>query len=100
MKGSEKQVRWAEDIIRNTREALKGHMDWAKKEAEAHPNMANEWNKSLHIWQAISAEFERTIAPIDSASVIIENRDCLSARRMQYYFDEIRMGYMRNFPGV
>ena len=101
MKGTEKQIKWAEDIIRKTREANKQHVDfWTEKVAENDRFMAGDNEKCLRIWTAISAEFERTISRIDSAAVVIDNRRVLSEDRLQWYFDELSLGHLKGFPGV
>ena len=101
MKGTEKQIKWAEDIIRKTREANKRHIDfYTAKVAENDRFMADDNKKCLRIWTAISAEFERTISQIESAAVVIENRRFLSEDRMQWYFGELSLGHLKGFPGV
>ena len=101
MKGTEKQIKWAEDIIRETREANKQHVEfYTAKVAENDRIMVDDHKKCLHIWEAISAEFERTVSGIDSAAVVIDNRKLLSADRMQWYFNELSLGHLKGFPGM
>lgn len=99
MKGTEKQIKWAEDIISETRESLSAHIAYCREKA-AGTEIPDFWQRDAHIWEAISAEYERTISQIDSAAVVIDNRKLLDSARMQWYFNEISTGHLPGFPGV
>lgn len=77
MNGTEKQVKWAEDIIETARQNIKNMADYTKK-------FGSGTNGNGFKYEAVDvAEVEKSLEAIisqtDDAAVIIEKRQMLSA---------------------
>jgi len=76
MKGTEKQIAWAEDIRRGAYNVL----DWIE-DRHAHDRFYNTTDMmyvSPEAVKALRAEFDAVFATIDSAAVIIDRREIFS----------------------
>ncbi len=70
MKGSEKQIKWAEDI-------KKGAMDTLTNNLERMKNSGHEeyYKITIQVFEELKKELEECFEKVDDAKVIIENRN-------------------------
>ena len=73
MKGTEKQIKWAEDIINNPVEAMEKHIEWAKTFA---PAEVAPVTKAIEAYRAMIAKGG---ANADDAAFIIAHRSRFAA---------------------
>lgn len=86
LKGTEKQVAWAEDIIGEARRTIEGNIERIKVEQEKHgiPVMQDY----LEAYARCGETLENMLSKIDSASKIIEMRDRISSREINRMVDQ------------
>lgn len=82
MKGTAKQVKWAEDIIRDSRATIALNI---KRSAE------NGFDNDVKVWEKVSEQYEATIAQIDDAAVVIDRRELLNSSRVIWCFNRLNM---------
>lgn len=73
MKGTEKQIKWAEDIINNPVEAMEKHIEWANTFA---PAEVAPVTKAIEAYRAMIAKGG---AHADDAAFIIDHRSRFAA---------------------
>lgn len=73
MKGTEKQIKWAEDIINNPVEAMEKHIEWAREFA---PAEIAPVTKAIEAYRAMIAKGG---ANADDAAFIIDHRSRFAA---------------------
>lgn len=79
--GSEKQVKWALDIIASARAAIKSGLALAVK---AFP-------EEVDLWEMMSKTYEAHIATITRAAVIIDGRKGLDGKAINYKMGQLRV---------
>jgi len=85
MKGTEKQVKWAEDIINGAKETIRHNIERSANEPE-----------ELKIWKWIEVQYNKTMEQVgDNAAMIINNRKALDSDRMVYLSDQVRCGFIK-----
>ena len=87
MKGSEKQIKWAESIISEARETFVRNI--ARQEAQLNGPAAALAQRTLDIWMRLRDYYEASVANIDSAAFVIDNRTALDSSRVIYQFNQI-----------
>lgn len=88
MKGTEKQIKWAEEIIKEARGTI--NINIVKKQAElARVGHVSSLEDDIKIWQKIQVAYEKLISDIDDAAIIIEKKDYLNGSGMVAKFDEL-----------
>ena len=76
MKGSEKQIKWAEDIIADARKIIADNIHLNQnREAEFG---AGIYSRRAEQWEKVSAQIEAAIAKCDDAAIIINKRNMFS----------------------
>ena len=84
MKGTEKQIKWAEDIITSAQETIRRNIE----------RNAND-EKELRIWKWMEAEYAKAMEQVgDNAALIINNRKALDSDRVIYLTNQARMGFI------
>ena len=78
LKGTEKQVAWAEDIIREARETISRNIEFKKQEEERN-NVPGFFALEIEAFEKCGESLETMLAGIDSASKIIDMRSKLSS---------------------
>ena len=85
MKGTEKQIKWAESIVNDAKETIRRNIE----------RSANEQDE-LKIWKWIEVQYNKTMEQVgDNAALIIDNRKALDSARMVYLSDQVRLGYIK-----
>lgn len=85
MKGTEKQIKWAEDIITSAQETIRRNIE----------RNAND-EKELRIWKWMEAEYAKAMEQVgDNAALIINNRKALDSDRVIYLTNQARMGFIK-----
>ena len=87
MKGTEKQIKWAEDIIAAARSTVEGNIKRSAEMAAQH----KVFEKDLEQWKKIGEQLEAVLAMIgDDAAKIIDKREKLSGAYLGYLKDHMR----------
>lgn len=89
LKGSEKQIAWAEDIIREARETVKNNIAFIKNLQEKHGLKVRQ--DELEAYELCGKQMEEMLANIDSAAKIIDMRDQLSSANINKMVSEYCM---------
>ena len=76
MKGSEKQIKWAEDILANGKATITRNIELDKERLAKYGDIM--FAESIEIWEQIEAEYDKIIANVTDASEIIAKRHRLS----------------------
>ncbi len=85
MKGTEKQIAWAQDIITNAQETIRRNIERNADDAA-----------ELKIWKWMEAEYAKAMEQVgDNASLIINNRKALDSDRVIYLTNQARNGYIK-----
>lgn len=91
MNGSEKQVAWANDIIRKARETVSAGKAWWMENYNKQPQAEFylEWAK---MWKRVGRELETFIAhpKMQDAKVVIDNRDRISPDALRKQQEKLR----------
>ena len=93
LKGSEKQVAWAEDIIAGARGTIKANIDNIKAQQEKY-NMKFRQDE-LEAYEKCKESLETLLAGIDSAAKIIDLRYKISGRAINEMVHE-HVNVMKN----
>lgn len=78
MKGTEKQIKWAEDIIRDARETIRRNIELIKALQEKHGYDVRQ--DELEAYEKCSESLEKVFASTEEAGAIIEMRNRISGR--------------------
>lgn len=78
MKGTEKQIKWAEDIIREARETIKRNIEIKKAEEEKN-NVPGFFAIEIDCFEECGKSLEQMLSGINEASKIIDMRYQLSS---------------------
>lgn len=89
LKGSEKQIAWAEDIIREARETVKNNIAFIKNLQEKHGLKVRQYE--LEAYELCGKQMEEMLVNIDSAAKIIDMRDQLSSANINKMVSEYCM---------
>lgn len=77
MKGSEKQIKWAEDIKRGAMDTLTNKLERMKNSKH------KEYYKiTIQVFEELKKELEECFEKVDDAKVIIENRAQFASDRI------------------
>lgn len=87
MKGSEKQVKWAEDIIEGARKTIEANIRLHMENAEKFPTAAKTYNDRADQWKRIGAQVEAAVAKCDDAALIINKRSMFSFEGLRKWVD-------------
>lgn len=76
MKGSEKQIKWAEDIIAGARKIIADNIQINQnREAEYGVGI---YSRRAEQWEKLSTQIEEAVAKCDDAAIIINKRNMFS----------------------
>lgn len=89
LKGSEKQIAWAEDIIGEARRTVENNIALIKGIQEQHNLKVRQ--DELEAYELCGKQLEEMLANIDSASKIIDMRDQLSSANINKMVSEYCM---------
>lgn len=94
LKGTEKQVAWAEDIIRVARETVNSNIQTIKEQQEKYN--AEFRKNELDGYTACGKSLEAMLSKVEDASQIISMREKLSSRSINEMVNEyVRMVQIR-----
>ena len=84
MKGTEKQIAWAEDIIKNARVTVAANIAKNEEEAEKHEgsSAAAYYREQADKWTRLGEQIEGFFAATDDAAKIIDKRDLFDPRQL------------------
>lgn len=87
LKGTEKQIKWAEDIIREARETIKNNIENIKALQQEYSEKFDEEMKAfrqdeVEAYELCGKQMEAMLENIDSAAKIIDMREKLSSRNI------------------
>lgn len=88
MKGTEKQIKWAEEIIEEARGTININIDKIQKEL-ARVGHVSTLEDNLEIWEKMQVAYEKLISGIDDAAIIIGKKDELNGHGMVVEFDRL-----------
>lgn len=88
MKGTEKQIKWAEEIVEEGRATIRINIEKIQKEL-ARVGHVSTLEDNLEIWEKMQIAHEKLIAKLDDAAIIIEKKDYLNGHGMVAKFDEL-----------
>jgi len=89
MEGTEKQVKWAEDIINAAQATIEANI---KRNEGDDPMNANE----RKIWEWVKGEYDKAMQMVGGdAKLIIDNRKSLDADAMIRLAGRVRCGYIK-----
>ena len=93
MNGTEKQIKWAEQILADARNTIQANIELAEKNYEKY-NHEVFFEDRLTALNLISEQFEAMCSQVDDARVIIDARDKISpfsiTRLLEKTEDKIR----------
>ena len=87
MKGTEKQVKWAEDIIAGARDILAQMI--SQNEERAAELGAAMYAARAEQWKKLSAQVEAAIEKCDDAAIIINKRNMFSFDGLRKWADRM-----------
>jgi hypothetical protein len=79
MNGTEKQIKWAEDIKKN----VLSYLDQTEAQANESYWTAESFGYTLKDVKAVRADIEKFFGTVKDAKQIIDRRDYLTARRLE-----------------
>ena len=79
MNGTEKQIKWAEDIKNN----VLNYLDQTETQANESYWTAESFGYTLEDVKAVRADIEKFFGTVKDAKQIIDRRDYLTARRLE-----------------
>lgn len=84
MKGSEKQIKWAEDIKNRCLETIEINIETCKKERLSFQPYAKDFQREFKAWEILRTDMENIFAheKCQDASYIIDRRDMLTCEKM------------------
>lgn len=89
MKGTEKQIKWATEIITDAKNTIEANI--ARNEGDD-PIKANE----RKIWEWVNGEYAKAMDVVgNDASAIINNRKALDVTAVCHLADRVRCGYIK-----
>ena len=96
LKGSEKQKKWANDIINSVRNSVDNMIesrvkkinDLYEKGGDHEIYAKEEIEPEKELWEDVSEQLESTLKKIDSAVQIIENRNLFKIERFESYVNK------------
>ena len=89
MKGTEKQIKWAEDIINAAQATIDANI---KRNEGDDPMNVNE----RKIWEWVKGEYDKAMQMVGGdAKLIIDNRKRLDADAMIHLAGRVRCGYIK-----
>lgn len=89
LKGSEKQIAWAEKIRNGAMETCEINIKLAKEKIERYPGVA-DFEYDLKAFENLKNQFESLFDDLEDASKIIDKRDVLSSNHVIYMAGKIR----------
>lgn len=87
MKGSEKEVKWAEEIVAEGKATIARNIELNRKYLEQYGD--NMYEDCVMIWEQIGAEYDKIIESVTDASAIIAKRNQLNSRALCYHFNQM-----------
>lgn len=87
MKGTEKQVKWAEDIIEGARRTIAANIK-LNREREAQFG-AVIYTARAEQWEKLSAQVEAAVAKCDDAAIIINKRSMFGDDGLRKWADRM-----------
>lgn len=84
MNGSEKQVKWAEDIINSARETIRRNIEIEAENAAKCQNENNPFNFSIRCWKRVEWELNKALSDprASDAKIIIDHRNAFDGAAM------------------
>lgn len=82
MKGTEKQITWANDIIQESRNTIAANI-------ARFTELGLE--RDVKIWNMVSEQYETAISKIDNAAFIIEHRSSLNSSSVMNAYNQINI---------
>ena len=79
MNGTEKQIKWAEDIKKN----VLNYLDQTEAQASESYWTAESFGYTVEDVKAVRADIEKFFSNAETAKQIIDKRDFLTARRLE-----------------
>ena len=89
MKGTEKQIKWAEDIIAGARRNIENNIKLQEEYAQQFPTAAKMYMDMADQWRRLSAQVEAAIAKCDDAAIIINKRSLFSFDSLRKWVDRV-----------
>lgn len=89
MKGTEKQIKWAQDIKDKFFRTIDLNISFYQEQLDKHPEVI-EYQDDIDIFVNIKEDMEKALSHVDDAAKIIEMREMLSADRILFVFNEIK----------
>lgn len=89
--GSEKQVKWANDIISSALEMCDANIKLAEERIEKWPNVS-VYKQNLDVFTEIKATLEDAFSKATTAKEIIDKREYYSGDRILYVADKMLNG--------
>lgn len=89
LKGSEKQVKWANDIIQEAVDTIEANLKRSRERAKQYPKDTT-FSDNVAIWEKLDKAYKALFpARIDNAAEIIDKRNYLNGRGMVEKFNKL-----------
>lgn len=82
LKGSEKQVKWAEQIRNNAIDTINRNIDLANEKIKKYPSAQKIYQNQIESLQEIGKQLKEVLLKVSNASQIIEKRHIFDSSRI------------------
>lgn len=82
LKGSEKQVKWAEQIRNNAIDTINRNIDLANERIKKYPSAQKKYQNEIESLQEIGKQLKEVLLKVSNASQIIEKRHIFDSSRI------------------
>ena len=88
LKGTEKQIAWAESIREESINTCDKNIELAKERIEKYPGVAS-YERDLKAYEEIKSQVVSVFDKIEDAAYIIDNRKSLDSNRIVYLANQL-----------